>query len=255
MLQGILPENKGIQGEMRTLDAYAFVYVYQGTGTYMDENGFKSRIGPGSLILLFPGLAHRYTADSSWAELFFILRGPVLEGLQASGVIDPGKPVLNLPPPIDWRKKLEAAQKRPARTTPASSARHFYQVIHLLTEMVESAQAAPEARKDTLWLEETCERIRASLTAKPSMGELAVQSGMASAETFRKRFTRLQGCTPGQYRYQVQIEQACRILRKEETGFDELATRLGFHDAFHFSKRFKAATGMSPSQFRNAYRG
>ena len=68
------------------------------------------------------------------------------------------------------------------------------------------------------------------------------------AEIFRKNT----GMSPLQYHYDLQMREACRLLRTTTLGVSEIAARLGFGDALYFSRRFRQKTGSSPSQYRKA---
>lgn len=68
------------------------------------------------------------------------------------------------------------------------------------------------------------------------------------AALFRKNT----GMSPLQYHYDLQMREACRLLRTTTLGVSEIAARLGFGDALYFSRRFRKKTGSSPSQYRKA---
>jgi AraC-like DNA-binding protein len=252
-LQGCLPENKGLPDKPRRLDAHAFVYVYSGNGHYMDENACSRRVSPGTLILLFPGMEHRYVADAFWSEVFFILKGPVLTSLEEVGLLDRRNPVLKVLPVEFWKGRLLDALPQTAPRSASAVARNFFNVLRLLVEMIDESHSGNKGDQQEKWLQRARQAIQQSLISRKEQQAIASALGESSPEAFRKRFTRLHGCSPGQYRYQLQIEQASLLLRSTNAGLKQIADRLGFYDVFHFSKRFKAGTGVSPSQFRQLY--
>jgi AraC-like DNA-binding protein len=157
---------------------------------------------------------------------------------------------MEAPPAESWKRRLLDALPLAPPQSESGVARNLFEVLHLLVAMIDASRSGDKNEGDEKWLHRARRAISKSL--EDGTGPLAAGAvlGEASAEAFRKRFTRLQGCSPSQYRFQLQVEQASLLLRSGGMGLKQIASRLGFHDEFHFSKRFKAATGLSPSDFR-----
>lgn len=255
LLQGHLLKNKGIEEKQRLLDTYGLVYIYAGNGRYMDESGYSRRVNPGSLILLFPGLAHHYQGSPHWSEVFFLLKGPGLISLEEAGLFDRATPVLDFAQVDFWRDRLLAALPETPPRSKSSVARNYYNVVRLLLEMIDDKFTGNESDQNSKWLQRARRAIQQSIGSHEGLKAIAASLGEPSTEAFRKRFSRLHGSSVSQYRYQLQIEQTSHLLQSTDSGLKEIADQLGFHDAFHLSKRFKAATGMSPRQFRHLYAG
>ena len=69
-------------------------------------------------------------------------------------------------------------------------------------------------------------------------------------ETFRKKFSRLEGVAPAKYRMRRLIDRACELMHEPELTNKQIAFKLGFANEFYFSRRFKQITGASPRTFR-----
>ncbi|MFM7205968.1 MAG: helix-turn-helix transcriptional regulator [Planctomycetaceae bacterium] len=69
-------------------------------------------------------------------------------------------------------------------------------------------------------------------------------------QAFRKKFKRLTGITPAQYRARRLIEQACVMLEQGDDTCRTIARQLGFESEFYFSRRFKQLMGRSPREYR-----
>ena len=48
------------------------------------------------------------------------------------------------------------------------------------------------------------------------------------------------------------MEDAKKLLCREELSIDEVADMVGYHDYFYFTKAFKKYVGMSPSMYRKS---
>lgn len=103
--------HRGMQG-WRNLGHHAVAFILKGTGRYRDENGKNLPLGPGSLILVFPGLKHYYHPDpgTEWTEFYLIFDGPVIDLWEQQGLLDRSSPVVSgLLPAEIWAKRVEGA--------------------------------------------------------------------------------------------------------------------------------------------------
>jgi AraC-like DNA-binding protein len=80
---------------------------------------------------------------------------------------------------------------------------------------------------------------------KISLKSIARQAAM-SHEHFCKQFKKEFGLAPLQYRQQLRMNAAEKLLSISELQITEIADRLGFSDIYAFSRAFKNHTGVSP---------
>lgn len=237
--------------KMRKLDEYAIVYLFDGQGRYKDENGLDLKLTPGTCMMLFPDIAHHYAPDSpsDWSEIWVQFKGPVFDLWRSSGMIFENKPVFHLKPIDLWLKKFRGIASHSQYAYPAEL---VCRLQTLLGDII-TAQATPDKTdEDTEWLKEICERLIDDTLYGKSISELS--SGLGCGYDYlRKRFTKLTGISPNQYRQDRRIEKACSLLTTSGHNMDAIAQELGFCDAFHFSKTFKKMIGQSPSDFRRTY--
>lgn len=158
---------------------------------------------------------------------------------------------------------------------------------HLLARMEEAAGAlSPAARTRVLectdWdgLENTARELCAGLTAPapvpPStqqddtgarirdylLGHYAEEVTLESISSelgysrtyFSKLFKRLFGMNFVAYLTNLRIEEAKRLLEKENLGIQEVAARTGFRGNAYFSSTFRRLTGQTPSEYQEAVR-
>lgn len=85
-----------------------------------------------------------------------------------------------------------------------------------------------------------------------SVAELAKISNMSSSN-FYVRFKKYTSMTPIEYKNQVSIGRAVRLLKSEEPlSVEKISELLGFESATYFRRVFKKITGKTPLQFRKS---
>lgn len=236
---------------MRTLRKYALAYVVAGGGRYEDARGLQYRIEPGDLIFVFPDLPHSYGADErGWTELYLMFDGPIFPLWQRQGLLDPDRPVRHLEPVDYWLRRLQAVigeSNKPGWSPPLLEVCRLQ--LLLAESLVGSSPSQPHG--DQEWASRACALIEAELT---SPVDLALQSRQmqTSCATYRRRFRRIVGMPPEQYRRARRIDRACELMRATHMSVKEIAQHLGFYDAFHFSRCFKKLIGQSPREYRRA---
>jgi len=173
----------------------------------------------------------------------------VFDMLFAAGVAGAEEPVRRLDPIEAWTGRIEDLFASPPAEDPVAATRQLLDFVGLLVAML--AGGAPDrvvAREgDPIALAKRL--LAADLGAQLDLPSVAAQCGL-SYETFRRRFTREVGSSPGRYRDQRRIEAAADLLASTRLPHRVIASTLGFADEYHFSKRFRALTGEPPRAVR-----
>jgi AraC-like DNA-binding protein len=242
-LGGVICDGLGIPRQtLRIYGQYALVYSL-GDGEYRDSTHRRRRLLPGDLIVVFPDIAHQYgpTPGGHWNEIYVVFEGPLFDLWRDGGLLDPARPIYHLEPVALWRRRLEeiVAPKVPA----------LERVCRLQTFLANLLTQSHHADAADQWLAQARALLAADLERVLYVDDVARRLGL-SPETFRKKFTRLSGTTPWQYRLGRVIDHASRLVHEGQLTNKEIASRLGFSDEFHFSRRFKQIAGLSPTQFR-----
>ena len=241
---------RGTWSEPRRFGRYAMVYLLEGEGLYADERGVEQGVVAGDLILIFPKLGHRYgphaADDPHWHELFLVFAGPIFEQWEQAGLLDQDKPVWRIEPVELWQRRIESVLNPSMPTGLPEALQEVCRLQLLLADALQwSSPSSPELR--STWLANAC----GALEARTPLAEIAAQLHCSYA-TFRRRFTRLAGVSPGQYRSRLRIEQACALMHQTDLSDKQIAAELGFSDPYHFSRRFKQILGISPRAYRQS---
>ena len=234
----------------RTLDWYGLVYVHRGSGTFYDAHGSRP-VRAGDLICLFPGVPHAYgpDADERWDEINVDFSGPAFAAWQGPGMLDPDEPVRHLKPIGYWLSRFNELVGSVSRAHGIPTLRDTGKLLELIAHMITDWQPAAD-KSANRWLEEVEVQLdEIPIGREVDFGRIAGSFDLGE-QAFRKKFRRLTGITPAQYRAKRLIEQACLILEQSNETSRSIARRLGFESEFYFSRRFKQFVGTSPRDDR-----
>lgn len=231
----------------RRLDRTIVGYAYRARGWFETAGGPRATVEDGSVLALLPGLPHRYGPEpgSVWDEYYVVCEGPWIDAWRERGWFDRG--VWRCGQPSLWRRRLHGFVERCVRK-PA----HPLVIATAWTALLAELLTQQPDQQDQLWLARACEALDClHLASAPPLPRVAEDLG-EGYESFRKRFLRLTGESPGRYRVRRLLDRIAAALTEGDQSLAELAQRFGFADAFHLSRRFKLAFGRSPSSFRRA---
>jgi len=250
---GMRPRLDEDPGWRRTLDWFSIVYIYHGSGSYHGPVGEQPRpITAGDVICLFPGVPHAYApaVRDRWDEINIDFVGRAFDAWRGPGLLDPSEPIRHLEPVPYWLHQFEQLVVEVAGGGGSHGLRDTGRLLELIARMTDDWR--PDADKATAaWLEEVKDRLDTE-AAEVAMNYEAIAARFGLGEqAFRKKFRRLTGLTPAQYRGRRLIERACLLLEQTENTGREIARQLGFESEFYFSRRFKQMMGISPSDYRN----
>lgn len=225
----------------RRFSGFALVLITEGRGRYWLPDDEPDAVTTGQVILVRPDQPHAYQPDPpDWTEIFLVFDGPVFRLWHQLGhwpersLLGPSQPDL-LAERLAW---VMQAADRLGETC---------RLLQILADLVRPSQrpsADPWTRSATALLSQSGRIDQDLQSAADTMG--------MAYSTFRKRFRKATGQTPGSYRARRVIARACQLLAQPGLTNHHIARELGFADAFHFSRRFKQLTGQSPSQYRRS---
>jgi AraC-like DNA-binding protein len=225
------------------------VYISGGRGTFeSSQTDGPQAVAAGSLMILFPGVWHRYAPDPTvgWVEQWLECRGPAFEAARASGGLDPGQPIRAASADhLNLFAQVHAWAKRGALVNQSVLSTLGLQLLALL--LADPGQNAGNAnalliQRAMLHMMENCHRTL-------NMPQIARDLQLGYTR-FRELFQEHAQTSPKQYQLKIRLERARELLRNTELPLKEIALRLGFHTAFHFSHQFREHHQLSPRAWR-----
>jgi transcriptional regulator GlxA family with amidase domain len=93
--------------------------------------------------------------------------------------------------------------------------------------------------------------IEANLWSPLELEGLAEKAHLSKFH-FCRIFKRYIGMNPMKYVAALRIEQAKKLLKKNELTVSVVANKVGFKDMSNFIRQFKKATGVTPTMYRGA---
>lgn len=227
--------------------------VLRGTGHYLDSDGTRYEIRPGTLFHRMPEREHStwFDPSSDYAEAYISLddysaqRLLDLNLLSAAPVLDVGVHQSMLDDLLELHDKIKTSNTE--YPTPLL----FVNMLQNLHGMYERAR---RARIQGYWervVSEGCDILSHNIEERLDMEKVAERLKV-SYTSFRKNFRRIMGVAPAEYRSQFRRWRAKDLLASHSV--KETASIMGYGDAFTFSAQFKVLEGMSPRAYQLSLR-
>jgi AraC-like DNA-binding protein len=235
----------------RVLHEYQIVYVSAGQGV-LEMKRTAWRIKAGSAFLLFPRVWHRYRpdAETGWHEHWVGCDGPVVRGLVRDGFFTPRKPVVRVRDEDlllgAYASLIDAVHASPPALQQVAAGLTLY-----ILALVYSAHqpALGGASNVAAALHEGMRQMADAGRDAVALPEMARRLGV-SYTWFRRLFAQHTGLSPHQYRLQLKIGRARRLLSDTKLTIKEVAFRSGFESEQYFCRLFKRKTALTPSEWR-----
>jgi len=238
----------------RVLHEYQINYITEGSGVFETETD-QFQVVPGSMLILRPGMWHRYRPDTTigWNEHYIGFNGLFCENLFHEGFFQYGKPVIY----VGFQESLlklffEILQLVKDEKTGHQqvAAANTILLLSKMLSVVKNQEFSGKSIERTI--RKACLYFRENLNSNINIEQLASDLNVGYSY-FRQMFKKYTGISPTQYHLSLRIQKAKDLLVSTEFSFKEIAIELGFESYFYFSRIFKDKTGVSPQEFRKKH--
>jgi AraC-like DNA-binding protein len=240
----------------RILQEYQINYITEGAGIMETRTG-SYPIREGSVILLRPGLWHRYRPlrQTGWMEHYIGFVGDVADRIIKSSELFAESPVLQI-----GFQEIIIHNFHDIFNVVIAEKPGYHQicsglVIHILGQII-SIKKSENFNQSYVEnaIQKACLIIRDNPAKNLNVEYLAKEINM-NYSLFRKVFKKYTGLSPMQYHTSLRMKQAVYLLTNSDLSVKEISFNLGFCSVFYFSKLFKEKTGKTPSSYRKMVRG
>lgn len=229
----------------RSLDCGGLCCLLKGNGIFESQSVKRTPVGPGNVMLLFPGEWHAYGPDTKWEEFWFLFKGPLLAHCRTQG-LQPARAIFPNQDPVFWRHLLREALGIIQHDTHDSASRITGVLFSALNELLtRRGNPFPDAGDP---MSVIAAQIRAAPEKDWDFKELARDHGM-SYVLLRKNFALRFRSAPYHFLLAERMKLAAQQLA---TGVPphQVAYTVGMQDPYHFSRLFKKIMGTSPQNFQ-----
>jgi AraC-like DNA-binding protein/quercetin dioxygenase-like cupin family protein len=237
----------------RVLHRYQIILVSEGAGAFECESlpGCQP-VEPGSVLLLFPGIWHRYhpSAKTGWVEHWIECQGRVFDEAARTGLIDPKRSVLKVGPAPDLSDCFERCHMLARQGALANQDLLSTLGLHMLSLLAHLDDSRRGATKDIDEFVQRAHSLIALRCQEPlDLRALAAELGVGYSH-LRHSFTARVGLSPRQHYLNIRLQKAQDLLMNTGKSIKEIAEILGFESGYHLSNQFKSHLGLSPKRWR-----
>jgi AraC-like DNA-binding protein len=236
----------------RSLTEFQLIYISKGEG-FFEASGLPAQfIEAGTIILLYPGVWHRYRpkVSTGWEEYWVGFTGTYAQYLLEQECFSPQNPIFKVGFDNEFlatfSRLIENMEVKENTYRKMSS----FHLIHLLGIVYASALISNQklSKKEEL-INEMRNEIHRLWNTKINFENLSAQFNV-SYVWFRKTFKEVLGTAPNQYHLMLKIRKAEQLIQESDFTLAEIAFQSGFESEFYFSRIFKQKMGYNPSEVR-----
>jgi AraC-like DNA-binding protein len=248
----------------RVLPEYQILLIAEGHGLFESSPTGSVPLVAGNVLLLFPGLWHRYRPNpqTGWKEYWLSWNGEYLYRLQRQGLLNPERAVLTAQNPDHILQAFERILGH-VRTHPAenSSVLSAY-AMEVLTLAIQNEQKAAVPRRSEKTIAVCPEHALDDPVVFNALQliwnhsyrnfhvEDIVQKLPMTRRTLERRFRRSLGHSIGAEITRCRIERARHLLINTTLPIKHIALAVGYAGADRLGKAFRQETQQTPTQFR-----
>jgi AraC-like DNA-binding protein len=239
----------------RVLQEFQINYITAGEGIIETDQG-SFRIQEGSVILLFPGVWHRYKPDkkTGWTEHYVGFNGTFTQQLYQHELLSAQNPVIHIGFNERILNEFDELLQLVDEEKPGFQQECAGKLIFLLARMLSIIKNSEFEGKDIeRKIQYCCLYFRDHLDKNVNIEELAKELNIGYSY-FRRMFKKYTGISPAQYHLGLRIQKSKDLLQFSNKTIKEIAYQLGFESNQYFSRIFHEKCGLSPIKFKQQFR-
>lgn len=241
----------------RVLPEYQFVFISEGTGEFETLETGKVEVVPGTMMILFPDVWHRYRPhrETGWTEHWISVNGDLIFNWQKRRVITPSDAVQNLPDVNNviqrYQQIIKLLQDHP-RHQPVSTSALVFMIITQVLDHLEPARNKHQIPADQQWgptVLKAMTEIWNQSHRQISVATIADRIGV-TRRTLERMFADEVGYTVYAELTKCRIERSTCLLSKTQVHLKSIAFASGFSSVANMSRVFRRELNITPSEYR-----
>lgn len=241
----------------RAILEYQLIYILRGEGIFESHETGILKVNQGSVILLFPGVWHRYRplVETGWDEHYVGFNGKIVDQWVKKNFFTPTNPIIQ----VGINRDIESIFEMIFSIVKDEKAGFQQAASGLIIALITNASAISKNRNaggseiDSM-ITKSKSLMMKNLKCKISITQLANETGVGYS-WFRKAFKEYTGISPLQFVLQLRLHEAKKLLTSSNLMIKEIADELGFESPFYFSRIFKQKCGVTAEEYRRRSRG
>lgn len=241
----------------RILNEYQLVYIIDGSGYFESQSCKRCKVGPGTMLMLFPGEWHTYAPNqrTGWTEYWVGFRGPNMDERVKNGFFSKYSPIKNIGVSASvteqYDRVIDFAQKEKPGFQQVIAAQVIY-ILGLTYFKERNLQMNDSVMNDKINRAKIMMREHLENTPQedffPEQTAIKLNLGYT---WFRRKFREYTGVSPIQFFLQIKLAKSKELLASTDLSIEEIGYALGFTSLSQFSTFFKKYENRSPSKFRS----
>lgn len=236
----------------RVLDEFHLVLITEGTGIFESKQTGQVKINDGDVILLFPGIWHRYKPfeKTGWTERWIGFSGTIAKQFLTNGFFNSNQPIIskcNKPNILNYFNTLFKLfdEESFGFQRLASGV-----CIQLMAELYNIKNGGSNIEDLNSMVTRAKRIMHENINSFLNLTDISLQLDVSYSK-FRIDFKKQTGVSPLQYYLLLKVEKSKELLLNTNKSLKEIAFELGFESNHYFNRLFKLKTGLAPGQFRN----
>jgi AraC-like DNA-binding protein len=245
----------------RTLPEYQVIYVTHGEGYFESAPTGGRNVEPGTVLLLFPGVWHRYRPrpETGWQEYWVGFNGEGMDRLVERKFFSPENAVLATGLQDDILAPYQSLLERlrgEMTGFPHLIAADTWEILAAVSAAAERepAELIAHGPQDVVTLKDRVVAEAMRLIWEQSQSPMTID-GLArqlsiTRRSLERRFRAAVGHGIHEEIVRCRLERAKRQLAQTELSLKEIARAAGFPSCDNLGRAFRRAEGVSPLEFR-----
>jgi AraC family transcriptional regulator of arabinose operon len=236
------------------LDGWTLLFTVHGRGVLIDR-GEAAELGEGDVLLVPPHAEHRYRrhdASPSWWHrwVYFQPRQTWFPWLAWRG--GAGRARILRGQDDDFRVELDRLLAEIDAWSINSDDFATEMAFNLLERaiLICSRYSEKPVNDYDPRIAGICSFIAEKIDRPLSLDAIAGHARLSVSRVSHLFLARF-GCSIMDWRNDLRMQLACRMLRMTDAPIKQVAIRVGYSDPLHFSKMFRKRIGLSPSEYRS----